>query len=49
MQIIFQDPYASLNPRMRVGDIIGEGLKIHHWLPAAARKEHVMACLRRWA
>jgi ABC-type glutathione transport system ATPase component len=26
MQIIFQDPYASLNPRMRVGDIVGEGL-----------------------
>jgi oligopeptide transport system ATP-binding protein len=29
MQIIFQDPYASLNPRMRVGDIVGEGLEIH--------------------
>jgi len=28
MQIIFQDPYGSLNPRMKVGDIIGEGLKI---------------------
>ncbi len=26
MQIIFQDPYASLNPRMRVGGIVGEGL-----------------------
>jgi len=29
MQIIFQDPYASLNPRMSVRDIVGEGLKVH--------------------
>ncbi len=30
MQIIFQDPYGSLSPRMQVVDIVGEGLKIHH-------------------
>lgn len=29
MQIIFQDPYSSLNPRMTVGAIVGEGLKVH--------------------
>ena len=30
MQMIFQDPMASLNPRKKVEDIIGEGLDIHH-------------------
>jgi oligopeptide/dipeptide ABC transporter ATP-binding protein len=30
MQIVFQDPYGSLNPRMRVSSIVGEGLVIHH-------------------
>ena len=47
MQIIFQDPYASLNPRMRVGDIIGEGLKIHHMASSSGRKEHVMGLLEK--
>ena len=39
MQIIFQDPYASLNPRMRVGDIIGEGLEIHKLAKGNAKRE----------
>ena len=29
MQLVFQDPYASLNPRMRVRSIVGEGIEIH--------------------
>jgi peptide/nickel transport system ATP-binding protein/oligopeptide transport system ATP-binding protein len=29
MQVIFQDPYGSLNPRMSVGEIVGEGLRVH--------------------
>ncbi|MEJ7217720.1 ATP-binding cassette domain-containing protein, partial [Staphylococcus caprae] len=30
IQMIFQDPYASLNPRLKVMDIVGEGIDIHH-------------------
>jgi oligopeptide transport system ATP-binding protein len=38
MQIIFQDPYASLNPRMTVGAIVGEGLVIHRLAAGAAER-----------
>jgi oligopeptide/dipeptide ABC transporter ATP-binding protein len=47
MQIIFQDPYASLNPRMRVGDIVGEGLEIHKLAKGKAKRERVMELLRQ--
>jgi oligopeptide transport system ATP-binding protein len=46
MQIIFQDPYASLNPRMTVGSIIGEALIIHKLAPTRkAREERVVQLL----
>ncbi|HWP56780.1 MAG TPA: dipeptide ABC transporter ATP-binding protein [Candidatus Acidoferrales bacterium] len=47
MQIIFQDPYASLNPRMRVGEIIGEGLEIHKLARGAKKRERVMELLNQ--
>jgi oligopeptide transport system ATP-binding protein len=47
MQIIFQDPYASLNPRMRVGDIVGEGLEIHKLAKGKAKRDRVMELLRQ--
>jgi oligopeptide transport system ATP-binding protein len=38
IQVIFQDPYSSLNPRMKVGDIIGEPIQVHGLAPDAARR-----------
>jgi len=46
MQIIFQDPYASLNPRMTVGDIIGEPLEIHGIAKGKEKRERVMELLQ---
>ena len=46
MQMIFQDPYASLNPRMTVGNIIGEPLDVHNILPTRQRRERVQELLR---
>ena len=40
-QLVFQDPYASLNPRMTVADILAEPLKLHDIVPAAQRRERV--------
>ncbi len=47
MQIIFQDPYASLNPRMTVGSIVGEPLSIHKIAKGKERQEKVAAILQR--
>ena len=47
VQIVFQDPYSSLNPRMTIEDIVGEGLLVHH--PEAnreQRKERIVAALQ---
>jgi oligopeptide transport system ATP-binding protein len=46
MQMIFQDPYASLNPRMTVGNIVGEPLKIQKLGNAEDRKKRVQELLR---
>ncbi|HAA37808.1 MAG TPA: peptide ABC transporter ATP-binding protein [Firmicutes bacterium] len=46
MQIVFQDPYASLDPRMTVGDIVGEAIDIHNLAPSnAERKEKIITLL----
>jgi peptide/nickel transport system ATP-binding protein len=46
IQVVFQDPYSSLNPRMTVGQIVGEPLAVHRLLPTpAARKERVAKLL----
>lgn len=47
MQIIFQDPYASLNPRMRVGDIVGEGLEIHKLATGRKKRDRVVELLNQ--
>ena len=48
MQMIFQDPMASLNPRKKIGDIIGEGLDIHHmYKTKAEREEKIKAILAK--
>jgi oligopeptide/dipeptide ABC transporter ATP-binding protein len=44
-QMIFQDPYSSLDPRMTVAEIIAEGMEIHNLYTAAARREKVVELL----
>ena len=47
LQIIFQDPYGSLNPRMRVGNVIGEGLDVHGLARGAEKRALVLRLLDR--
>ncbi len=47
MQLIFQDPYSSLPPRMTVGSIIEEAVKVHHIVPKDKIKEHVQSIMKQ--
>jgi len=47
LQMVFQDPFASLNPRMKVGEIVGEGLLIHNLGNQAEQREKVIRMLKR--
>lgn len=47
MQIIFQDPYGSLNPRMSIENCIGEGLDIHHLFKGTTRQEKIAELLQK--
>lgn len=45
MQMIFQDPYASINPRMTCGDVIGEAIDVHKLATGKARQERIYELL----
>jgi peptide/nickel transport system ATP-binding protein len=47
MQIVFQDPYASLNPRMRIGDSVGHALAIHSLANRRERREQVIDIMEK--
>ncbi len=47
VQIIFQNPYGSLNPRQKIGDVLGEPLKINTNTPASERRDRAMAMLKK--
>lgn len=46
MQMIFQDPYSSLSPRMPVGEIIGEAVKVHKIVPKEQYRAYIMKVMR---
>jgi oligopeptide/dipeptide ABC transporter ATP-binding protein len=47
MQIVFQDPFGSLNPRMTVLEVVGEPLEVHRLASGAARRDRVVELLER--
>ncbi len=47
VQIIFQNPYGSLNPRQKIGDVLGEPLLINTDMPASERRDRAMAMLKK--
>lgn len=47
VQMIFQDPYASLDPRMTVGDIVGEPLDVHGLAAGSERRDRIMSLLEQ--
>ncbi len=47
IQIIFQDPYASLNPRMRIGNAVGHPLEIHHLAKGTEKRRRVLELLEK--
>ena len=47
MQMIFQDPYSSLSPRMSVGEIIGEAVRVHEIVPKADHKDYVIDIMKK--
>ncbi len=47
LQMVFQDPFASLNPRMKVSEIVGEGLLIHGLGNASEQKQKMLAMLEK--
>jgi len=46
MQLVFQDPYSSLDPRSKVGDIVGEGLRVHGVTDRQERHQRVLEALQ---
>jgi peptide/nickel transport system ATP-binding protein len=47
VQMIFQDPFSSLNPRMRIGEIIGEPLAVHRLAPGPARRAAITDLMQK--